>query len=138
VKRSARSELVQPMMRSLRRNHGRPRTNRPRREIRDTVRAERTGESGAEHGRLSAIGRSGDQRGTRRICRTITGRRCEQSRSRPSRSRGPSTSRDAAGSAPTSAGCSVCGLEKATWAGPANTGVRLCEYCYGRELRYRS
>lgn len=34
--------------------------------------------------------------------------------------------------------CSVCGLEKAVWTGPVTTGVKLCEHCYGREVRARS
>jgi len=57
VQRSARSGIVQPVMRSLRRNHGRPCLNSTGRKIRETVRAERTGGSGAEHGRLSPIPR---------------------------------------------------------------------------------
>ena len=48
---------MQPVMRSLRRNHGRPRINSVGRDTRETVRAERTGGSGAEHGRPSAISR---------------------------------------------------------------------------------
>ena len=47
--------MVQPVMRSLRRNHGRPRINSVGRDTRETVRAERTGGSGAEHGRPSTI-----------------------------------------------------------------------------------
>lgn len=34
--------------------------------------------------------------------------------------------------------CSVCSLEKAVWAGPVTTGVKLCEHCYEREVRGRS
>jgi hypothetical protein len=52
VKQSARSGVVQPVMRSLRRNHGRLLANNPERETRETVRAER---SGSEHGRPTII-----------------------------------------------------------------------------------
>jgi len=31
--------------------------------------------------------------------------------------------------------CSVCGLEKAAWADRTDSGVKLCEHCYGREVR---
>jgi len=30
--------------------------------------------------------------------------------------------------------CSVCGVAKAAWL-DRQTGVKLCEYCYGRGLR---
>ena len=63
VQRSARSGMVQPVMRSLRRNHGRPRINSTERKIRETVRAERSGGSGAEHGRPTAMRRTKNQRG---------------------------------------------------------------------------
>lgn len=33
--------------------------------------------------------------------------------------------------------CSVCGLEKAAWADCSDPGVKLCEHCYGREVRVR-
>jgi hypothetical protein len=79
-----------------------------------------------------------DQQGARRICRTCyrEALRAEQEATQPL----PGTI-DLSGCSRVSTDlgrCSVCGLEKATWAGPANTGVRLCEYCYGRELRARS
>ena len=57
VQRSAMSGVGQPVMRSLRRNHGRQCPTSPGREIRETVRAKRTGGSGVEHGRPSAVSR---------------------------------------------------------------------------------
>jgi len=48
---------VQPVMRSLRRNHGRLHANSLVRETRETVRAEQTKGSEAEHGRPSTISR---------------------------------------------------------------------------------
>jgi hypothetical protein len=54
VERSARSGVVQPVMRSLRLNHGRLPTT-IQNKTRETVRAERTEGSGGEHGRPTII-----------------------------------------------------------------------------------
>src|SRR5690606_23191807 len=74
-------------MRSLRRNHGRPLCLQCRMKTRETVRAERTGGSGVEHGRPTAIERTdyqGGAPGHRGHQPEVEGRRADRDPGTPS------------------------------------------------------